>query len=74
MTEENEIKDIIAKEMQDAHLFASMQGIDLSNNVTNLVKEWILITYDLPNTVEGNKARFAFLKQAPKIGAVMHTR
>lgn len=34
---------------------------------------FILITYDLPRTEEGDKARLEFLKEARKIGAVQHT-
>ena len=35
--------------------------------------KFILITYDLPNTVEGMEARVKFLHEATRIGAVMHT-
>ena len=35
--------------------------------------DWILLTYDLPNTKAGVKARYAFLNSARYLGAMMHT-
>lgn len=46
---------------------------DTEIQIKDVVSDWLLITYDLPNTEEGNKARFAFLKQAKQIGATRHT-
>ena len=34
---------------------------------------WLLLTYDLPHTEEGDKARRQFLMQAKMIGATHHT-
>jgi hypothetical protein len=41
--------------------------------VREVVDKWMLITYDLPNTEIGVKARSLFLKQAQSIGALQHT-
>lgn len=35
--------------------------------------KWILLTYDMPHTVAGDKARRNFLIQARKLGACQHT-
>lgn len=42
-------------------------------NVKDIVEDWILITYDLPHTEEGDKARREFLLSARSIGASRHT-
>ena len=55
-----------------AESFAKLQGVEIKSR--ELVEEWILITYDIPVTEEGNEARLKFLKQAPRIGAMMHSR
>jgi hypothetical protein len=55
-----------------AETFAKLQGIELK--ARELVDEWILITYDIPVTEKGTEARIKFLKEAPKIGAMMHSR
>ena len=41
--------------------------------VKEIVEEFLLITYDVPVSDEGNKARTEFLQRAASIGAVMHT-
>ena len=41
--------------------------------VKELVDRWILLTYDLPVTKEGNDARYKFLNAAHRIGAIKHT-
>ena len=41
--------------------------------VKEVVDEFILITYDIPCTEEGNKARAYFLEMARRTGAVQHT-
>jgi len=35
--------------------------------------EWILLTFDIPHTKEGDKARIDFYKKARKWGAIPHT-
>lgn len=47
---------------------------DVTINQRELVDEWLLITYDIPVTDEGKIARAKFLKNAPRIGAMMHSR
>jgi hypothetical protein len=75
------IKRIERKEDMDEHrkgnltrakILAKFAGIEFK--ARELVDEWILVTYDLPATDEGNKARQDFLRLAPRIGAVMHTK
>ena len=41
--------------------------------VRDVVDKWMLLTYDLPNTEAGNKARVQFLAIASAIGAIQHT-
>jgi hypothetical protein len=75
------IKRIERKEDIDEHrkgnltrakILAKFAGIEFK--ARELVDEWILVTYDLPATDEGNKARQDFLRLAPRIGAIMHTK
>ena len=42
-------------------------------NVKEFANDWILFTYDLPNTKEGTKARYEFLHKARWLGAMQHT-
>jgi hypothetical protein len=60
------------KKASIASMLAQLEGIKFEPK--ELVDSWILLTYDLPATADGNKARYAFTKKAPKIGAVMHTK
>jgi len=46
---------------------------DSKIQIRDIVDNWILISYDIPNTEEGNQARQHFLKEASAIGAVQHT-
>lgn len=46
---------------------------DSNIKMQEIVKHFILITYDLPTTREGNKARQEFLNEASAIGAICHT-
>ena len=59
-------------ELKVAETFTKLQGIEI--DARELVEEWILITYDIPVTDEGKEARLKFLKTAPRIGAMMHSR
>jgi hypothetical protein len=68
---------LIIKEKEEEPLQRATFLSKLSNtpfNPRELVDDWILITYDIPATEEGNLARQKFLKLAPKLGAVMHTK
>lgn len=55
-----------------AKMMAKLGDIEFQHR--DLVDQWILITYDLPVTPEGNKIRHDFLKAAPKMGAVMQNK
>lgn len=46
---------------------------DVPVNVREFHSDWILFTYDLPNTPEGVKARYNFLGKAKYLGAMQHT-
>lgn len=50
---------------------ALLDGVDLP--VRDVCENWLLLTYDLPNTEEGNKLRSEFLRTAKRMGAVQHT-
>ena len=41
--------------------------------VKTFIDSWILLTFDLPTTEAGNRARREFLAKARRLGAVMHT-
>jgi hypothetical protein len=41
--------------------------------VKEFQEDWLLISYDLPHSEAGDKARSEFLHQAGRIGAVQHT-
>lgn len=55
-----------------ARMLAKLEGIQFEPK--DLVEDWILLTYDIPAGQEGNKARYEFIKNTNRIGAVMHTR
>lgn len=38
-----------------------------------ILSNWLLLTYDIPRTPAGDKARRHFLEKAARIGAVQHT-
>jgi len=46
---------------------------DTDIQTTELVDKWLLLTYDIPHTEEGDKARREFLAEARAIGATKHT-
>jgi len=50
---------------------SAFSGVDIQ--VREIVDKWILLTYDLPVTKEGNEARSKFLTTARRIGAIKHT-
>lgn len=41
--------------------------------VKEFQNDWILFTYDIPNTKEGIKTRYEFLHKARWLGAIQHT-
>jgi hypothetical protein len=46
---------------------------DSKIKVQDVVDKWLLLTYDLPHSEEGDKARALFLARAAAIGATRHT-
>jgi len=56
-----------------ASLKAMSAFANIDVQVRELVDKWILLTYDLPVTKEGNDARYKFLANAHRIGAIKHT-
>ena len=46
---------------------------DSKLQVRDVVSKWLLLTYDIPHTEEGDKARQQFLMTAAAIGATRHT-
>ena len=56
---------------------AALKVMAVLGNVPLEVKEfqtsWFLITYDMPHSPEGDKARHEFLVNAATIGAIQHT-
>jgi len=52
-------------------LMATLSGVEAQ--VKEVLHDFILITYDLPTTEEGNKARSRFLDDIRYIGGVMHS-
>lgn len=56
---------------------ASLKAMEAFSGTKLAIKEfcneWILLTFDLPATEEGDKARAKFLKEAKRIGAMPHT-
>ncbi len=46
---------------------------EIKIETVEIVSQWLLITYDLPHTPEGDKARRKFLTEAALIGATQHT-
>lgn len=56
-----------------ASLKAMSAFANVDVQVRELVDRWILLTYDLPVTKEGNDARYKFLALARRVGAIKHT-
>lgn len=52
-------------------LMSALSGVEVK--VKEVIDDWILLTYDLPTTEEGNKMRAEFLRKASQIGAAQHT-
>lgn len=49
------------------------QVADIDIQVREFHSDWVLLTYDLPNTKEGTDARYKFLRMARYAGAIQHT-
>lgn len=50
---------------------AALSGVEIKTR--EICDKWILLTYDLPHTEEGDKARREFLLNARRLGACQHT-
>lgn len=46
---------------------------DIPIEATEIVGQWLLLTYDIPKSEAGDKARREFLNKAYSIGATQHT-
>ncbi len=55
-----------------AETVAKLRGVAIQTR--ELMNDVLLVTYDIPVTEDGKEARQKFLKIAPRIGAVMHSR
>ncbi|MDD5229756.1 MAG: hypothetical protein PHC43_00345 [Candidatus Marinimicrobia bacterium] len=66
--EEMEQKERKLVELETA---AVLSGVKV--NTKEICDKWILLTYDMPHTEAGDKARYNFLKMARKLGACQHT-
>jgi hypothetical protein len=60
-----------SENMTEIEVMARLIGVNIK--CREMVDEWLLITYDIPCTPEGNAARNEFLHQARAIGATRHT-
>jgi len=54
-------------------LSAQKTMLESNIGIKEVLDDFILITYDIPNNEEGNKVRTEFYHTARRIGAVMHT-
>ncbi len=64
------------QERQEEKLAAlEMMGkiADIDIQVRTFHNDWVLLTYDLPNTKAGTDARYKFLRMARYAGAIQHT-
>jgi hypothetical protein len=68
---ENEVKIMENEKLLSIKLMSELSGVTV--NIKEVVDDWVLLTYDLPNTEEGNKLRTEFLKKAARLGFVQHT-
>jgi hypothetical protein len=61
------------KENKTAELEITARLADVEIHTKEICDKWLLFTFDLPSTPEGNKARAKFLKDARRLGACQHT-
>ena len=60
--------------MSDTSMLEVMARMtDTKINIKEVCDKWLMITYDLPHTEEGDRARREFLMAAHSIGAAKHT-
>lgn len=71
-TEESETPtELKAHNVSTLELLARITGNKIETK--EVIDEWMLITFDIPTTQEGNKARSEFYKKAYALGAVQNT-
>ena len=46
---------------------------DIKIDIKDIHSDWVLLTYDIPNTKEGSDIRREFLNKAKWLGAIQHT-
>lgn len=56
---------------KEIKLVSQLSGVNVK--VRDICHDWILITFDIPKTKEGDKIRQKFYKVASRIGAIIHT-
>lgn len=61
----------IDKDLNTMRVIAALTNTEVV--IKEVLDEFILLTYDLPTTPEGNKARVEFLSKAHWLGAIPHT-
>lgn len=59
------------KRLASLKLMAALSGVKVRTR--EICSEFYLLTFDLPTTEEGNKARAKFYERARRVGAVPHT-
>jgi len=64
---ENKINEKTA----ELEVTARLMGVPV--NTREICDKWLLLTYDMPHTEAGDKARREFLVQARALGAMQHT-
>ena len=64
---ENQINEKTA----ELEVTARLMGVPV--NTREICDKWLLLTYDMPHTEAGDKARREFLSQARALGAMQHT-
>ena len=70
---EEEITPVTDSEANRSALEMICQMYDLPVTTKTMHSDWIVLTYDIPNTIDGRAVRNEFLKKARLYGAVMHT-
>jgi hypothetical protein len=75
---ENEVLTIAKPEEETQKVdFSTLEVLarmtDTKIEAREIVDKWLLMTYDIPVTEEGNKARYQFYLKARHLGATQHT-
>ena len=70
---DEKIEEKKIEESKTAELEVTAKLMGVAVNTREICDKWLLCTFDLPATPEGNKARFEFVKEARSLGAMQHT-